>query len=374
MNLIKSIKLAFQEGNSDKIYHAAIVENSGSFTVQVEWGRRGSVLSSGTKAENVDLVTAEKNFNKVVKEKTGKGYQEIPNEDGKTTLVGLQATGERENLGVTAQLMNHLKDDEEEALILNDAWLAQRKYDGVRILAHVEGGKVRCTNRKGQVTGINREVEDALTTIADGTIVDGEVIPSGTGEASTYFVFDLLKTSNQDIKQLGYLERHRLLSNLIFGETIKVAPCAIGAASKRELLDKLRGERAEGVVFKKINAPYVAGRPHSGGNQLKLKFTKTADVFLTGFDGKAYQMVVIDEDGNDREVGRVYTGTTVSERKKLDIYLQKKHRPVIEVRYLYATEGDILFQPVYVRVRDDKIPGECRLSQLVRTNREIDEG
>lgn len=374
MNIIKSVNLAYREGSSDKVYHALIVEDGGSYSVQVEWGRRGSVLSAGVKAEKVDLVSAEKAYNKVVKEKTGKGYQEVPGEDGKKTLVGLQTTGERETLGITAQLMNPIEDDAVEQLISNDGWVAQRKYDGVRILAHIEeNGGIRFSNRKGQVTGINKEVEQSLSNCTKGTILDGEVIPSGVGEDSTYWVFDLLKTSGEDIRQLGYLERYQFLNNLNFGSAIKIAPCAIGSVKKRELVNKLREEFAEGAVFKKKDAPYVSGRPHSGGNQLKLKFTKTADVFLTSFDGKAYQMAVKDDLGNTREVGRVYTGTTAGERKRLDLLLQRKERPVIEVRYLYATDGDILFQPVYVRLRSDKIAQECSLSQLIRTNREIED-
>jgi bifunctional non-homologous end joining protein LigD len=372
MQVTKSVQLAYREAGSDKVYHAAIIQDGATYSVKVEWGRRGSVLSAGVKAEKVDLATAEKTYHKVVKEKTSKGYQEVPDQDGKKTLVGLQATGDRENLGVTAQLMNQIKDDQEAKLIEDNNWIAQRKYDGVRILAHVEE-EIKFTNRKGEVTGINLEVEKALAQCPKGTLLDGEVIPSGTGEDSTYWVYDLLKFQNQDTRKLGYLERHQKLSMLKFGKAIKVAPYASGATEKRKLVEKLREECAEGAVFKKIDAPYVSGKPASGGNQLKLKFTKTADVFLTGFDGKAYQMAVKDADGNTREVGRVYTGTTVGEREKLDILLQNQQIPVIEVRYLYATEADILFQPVYVRLRNDKLPVECRIDQLVRTNREIED-
>jgi len=153
---------------------------------------------------------------------------------------------------------------------------------------------------------------------------------------------------------------------------VKLAPLHDGPRAKKELVDRLREQRAEGVVFKKTDAPYVSGRPASGGNQLKLKFTKTADVFLLAFDEKAYQMAVMHE-GKVRKVGKVYTGTTADERAKLDAILKSGTAPVIEVRYLYATESDILFQPVYVRLRlDDKSVEECLLSQLVRTNREVE--
>ena len=44
---------------------------------------------------------------------------------------------------------------------------------------------------------------------------------------------------------------------------------------------------------------------------------------------------------------------------------------VAEVRYLYATDELQLFQPVFVRVRDDKAERECVLGQLKGTNRAV---
>jgi ATP-dependent DNA ligase len=73
-----------------------------------------------------------------------------------------------------------------------------------------------------------------------------------------------------------------------------------------------------------------------------------------------------------REIGKVYTGTTEGDRADLKKALAKG--PIVaEVRYLYATDGDILFQPVFVRRRSDKSATECGLGQLVRTNREVED-
>ena len=72
----KSVELFFQEGNSDKMYHARIVEIApGKHDVLVAWGRRGASLNQGKKAVGVSLEAAEKAFAKLVREKTGKGYR-----------------------------------------------------------------------------------------------------------------------------------------------------------------------------------------------------------------------------------------------------------------------------------------------------------
>jgi bifunctional non-homologous end joining protein LigD len=373
MNTVKSIRLAYKDGSSDKVYHAAILEDGGKYSVAVEWGRRGSTLSTGDKAKDTTLEKAEAAFEKIVREKTAKGYAEVPGEDGRKTLVGLAQTGGREVLGEAAQLLNPIDEDDLQKFLLDDDFVAQRKYDGVRILAHIEE-KPQFTNRKGQTTVVAQEIEAAVSVMPKGTILDGELLPAGDGEDSIYWVFDILRLKGESAREVGYSDRHKLLSMLLKkfgGPAVKLAPLYVGPRQKKELVDQLREHRAEGVVFKKADAPYVPGRPNSGGNQLKLKFTKTADVFLTGFDGKAYQMAVM-HDGKVRLVGKVYTGTTAEERRQLDWLLKEDKAPVVEVRYLYATEGDILFQPVYVRLRpNDKSPEECRLSQLVRTNREV---
>src|SRR5262245_36529153 len=80
MNKIKTVKLFFQEGTSDKLYNATLLEEGGLYTVALEWGRRGSPLNQGNKVVKVSLSVAEKTLQKLIREKTQKGYQEITEE------------------------------------------------------------------------------------------------------------------------------------------------------------------------------------------------------------------------------------------------------------------------------------------------------
>src|SRR5262245_25482165 len=74
---IRTIRLFFQEGTSDKVYNATIYEDRGKYTVHVEWGRRGSRLQEGNKAVRVTRAEADRTFDRLVREKRGKGYEEI---------------------------------------------------------------------------------------------------------------------------------------------------------------------------------------------------------------------------------------------------------------------------------------------------------
>jgi len=377
MNIKKAVELFFQEGTSDKVYHAKIVETApGKHDVEVEWGRRGSGLNKGKKAVGVSLEAAEKTYAKLVREKTGKGYQEITAEVKPAAVAppegegsGSKVQGKRAKVGRVAQLLNAVDEDVLEKLLADDAMIAQQKLDGVRVLVHV-GETFIATNRAGQATQVSEEVLAGLAHLPHGTIVDGEVVPHEGGVK--YWLFDVLSVGGEEVSRLGYVERWERLDGDIepgLAGPTAVLPFASGK-EKRKLLETLRKSQAEGIVFKHKSAPYTAGRPASGGTQLKHKFIKTADVVIVENAGNAYRMVVYSKD-KPFDVGKVFAGTTNASRKDLDARLAKGETPVAEVKYLYATADDQLYQPVFVRTRSDKEPEECLLSQLTHTSRRV---
>lgn len=85
MKEVEGIKLAFQEGNSDKFYNIAINENgeglvgeAGQYIVDFTYGRSGTAGQSGTKTkEPVTYDQAKKIYDSTVKSKMKKGYQEV---------------------------------------------------------------------------------------------------------------------------------------------------------------------------------------------------------------------------------------------------------------------------------------------------------
>lgn len=69
--------LYFQEGNSDKVYHAAVHKVQGGYNVFYSYGRRGGTMNEGYKSEvpYPEMDQAISVFNKLVDSKTKKGYQ-----------------------------------------------------------------------------------------------------------------------------------------------------------------------------------------------------------------------------------------------------------------------------------------------------------
>src|SRR5664279_248962 len=99
---LEAITLYYREGSSDKVYQCAIEPAGEHFVVNFAYGRRGSTLNTGTKTNvPVDYDNAKRIFDKLVKEKTAKGY--TPGEDG--TPYQTPDTVERFT-GILPQLLN----------------------------------------------------------------------------------------------------------------------------------------------------------------------------------------------------------------------------------------------------------------------------
>ena len=232
MATIKRIELFFQEGSSDKVYNAEIEESAGTFTVHVEWGRRGSRLNTGDKAVRVTRAAAEATLARLVREKTGKGYEERTTAHEPAAIAppegqgsGSRVTGKRAKVGAKAQLLTAIDDDAELARMLADAaMLAQQKLDGVRVLVTV-GDDLIATNRDGQITQLAGKALDGLAYLPKGTIVDGEVV----GDA--YWLFDVLELAGDDVRARGYFERWQLLDGEL--EPALTLPSRASARSSR---------------------------------------------------------------------------------------------------------------------------------------------
>jgi ATP-dependent DNA ligase len=282
-----------------------------------------------------------------------------------------KAGGVRKKVGRVAQLLNPVEAHEVERLLTDDGVLAQQKLDGNRVLCHVEDGEVLPTNRSGQRTNVSAAVLAGLTHLPQGTVVDGEVVRHGGTEV--YWLFDVLQFAGRDVTHESCFARFSILSDELepgLSEPVRVLESALTTKQKRGLYERLQQASAEGIFFKRKDAKYTPGRPSSGGTQLKCKFVSSADVVLVENAGNAYRMQVFDG-GKPFDVGKVFSGTTNESRAEIDAALGKGKRLVAEVRYLYATADSQLFQPIFVRLRDDKKEKECVRAQLKGTNRGV---
>lgn len=346
----KSITLYFREDSSDKVYQAGIEPKGAGFVVNFAFGRRGTTLQTGTKtAKPVDYEAAVKVYEKLVREKMAKGY--TPGQDG-TPYQGTDR--ESTATGIFPQLLNPIDEEQAGQLVADDAWWMQEKFDGKRILIRKDGDQVTGINRKGLVVALPQPIaQRALTINGRQWLMDGEAV------GDTYFAFDLLEQEGTDFRKEPFSRRLGALSGIVAlggKESIRVRGTAMSTAQKREMLAALRRIKAEGVVFKRHAAPYTPGRPASGGDQLKLKFTATASCIVAKANGTKRSVALVLLDGRKRvAVGNV----TIPTDQQIP-----KAGSIVQVRYLYAYPGGSLFQPVCLGLRDDIETSACTLSQL----------
>lgn len=336
-------------GSSNKEYHAQLISEEGGFKVNFQYGRRGGPLQSGTKtASPLPYDKAKKVYDKLVAEKTGKGY--TPGESG-AAYQG--TTKEASYTGVLPQLLNSIDEADVERLINDPAYGMQEKSDGERVLFRRTGLAVTGINKKG----MERPLPELL--VADAAKIEGDCIIDGELLGAAYIAFDILEHGGEDLRCRPYQYRLAILRSVIAKESafIRVCETYFTAEEKRKAFAALRAAKREGVVFKRLDAPYEAGRPNSGGPQLKFKFYETATVQVVGANGgkRSVRFQGFDDRGRPVEIGSV----TIPPNSEIP-----QSGDFIEVRYLYAYRGGSLYQPTYLGRRDDQNESDCLISKL----------
>lgn len=351
----ESISLYYREGGSDKVYNAELKDIDTGWTVSFSYGRRGTALSTGEKVSNASLPLAKKVYDKLISEKRSKGYVE----DSSGKPVTISSTIASRDTGVRPQLLNEISVEDVEKYLTDDNWCAQEKYDGRRRMIIRTGSTTVATNRKGQTVAINMAIISESVSLLPNGILDGEDM------GDYIMLFDLLQVGVP--YKTRYLELQRLFKGFI-NDKLKLVTTAWTTGEKRALLEKLRKENAEGIVFKRVDAGYVPGRPNSGGDQLKYKFCATATCWVNGVNPtkRSVSLNVNDHEGQAICVGNV----TVYPNQEVP-----KAGSIVEVRYLYYFQGGSLFQPVLLGPRDDMDISDCTLNQLkVKREEHVTEG
>lgn len=348
---IKIASLYYTSGSSDKEYHAQLEQSGTGYLVNFQYGRRGGALQDGTKTKApVTLDTAIEAFDKLIKEKMAKGY---------TMDTGgqlYQAVTDKEFTGVLPQLLNEMDKARVPELVADNAWIAQQKEDGHRRMMDKEStdALVQSINRKGLRVGLPKETADAFAPLNQFAPwrLDGELV------GNVFYVFDVLLWAGVDTTTKTVAERLKGLENiktlLDKDGLVRVVYTAHTKADKQALLDKMRAEKREGVVFKRLAAVYVPGRPASGGDQLKHKFVDTA-TFIVLSHSVARRSVQLGLSGVNRELG------SVTIPPNMDV---PAVGALVEIRYLYAYPDGALAQPNYQGLRTDLDAADCVESQL----------
>ena len=356
--ILESADLFYCQGSSDKEYHTQFIQDGVLYRVDFQYGRRGNALQSGTKITTQDRHAARKIYDKLVAEKTGKGYQL---NTSSPTGTFTPATSQ-EPLFVPHLLMP-IEDTEVEKYLKDDAYGAQEKMDGKHVTLDATGSELIVRNKLGKAIPRPEHLS-----IPHGYMLDCEQI------GDTYHVFDLMSfrgqdrafISNVDLRPKGYIERCKALEHIFstlcrfaletIGSQFKIVPLYRGYEAKKTLYDRLKKEGREGIVFKKLDATYACGCRNT--SMVKFKFTHTLTARVTQGKKAGKRSVGLEllhiENGAWTNVGNV----TIPPNHEVP------QSGYCEVRYLYGYKGGSLFQPVYLGPRDDVTDADCSITQV----------
>ena len=190
----------------------------------------------------------------------------------------------------------------------DSAWGFEFKWDGIRALAHVEGGRVRLLSRSGEdVTPRYPEIHAMGRALGSREVIlDGEVValddkgrPSFeeiqqrmglTSESEvrrkmkvvpvTYMVFDLVWQDGHPLVDQPYTERRRLLGQLkLSGASWQTPPWEQGGG--QPMLEASAKAGLEGVMAKKLDSKYEPGR--RSGAWVKVKNHHRQELVIGGW-------------------------------------------------------------------------------------------
>jgi len=304
----------------------------------------------------------------------------------------------------------------------NPDWLFEIKWDGYRAVAFIKDGEVRLVSRnQNNLTAQFPELGDLPKSVkAHTAVLDGEIValddegrpsfslmqqrtgfhppgkkrmPRREGVPVLYYAFDLLYLDGYDLHKVPLEKRKQLLQSILDGSG--VARFSDHYAEKGRDLFAAAGQRGlEGILAKKRDSVYQEERSREW---LKIKITQTQECVIGGYTDpegsrQYFGSVVLglyDRRGHLIHVGQagsgfdqkslkaIYERLKPLETKSNPFYgeiggLKKVHfvRPelVAEIKFTEWThetaEGGMkLRAPVFLGLRFDKDPKECRLEE-----------
>jgi DNA ligase 1 len=302
-------------------------------------------------------------------------------------------------------------------------WYVEDKYDGIRAQAHKGDGSIRLFSRTLKDSSrAFPEIVEALLHLPDGIILDGEVIAERDGAVLpfrylqtrlqrkevaadllaeipvAFVVFDILARGSEVLLNEPLKRRRRALAESVPANgVVRIAGATIvepGAPVERieSLFAAARERGNEGLLFKRPDAPYLAGKRGKWWLKLKRELS-TLDVAVVAVEwghGKRaavlsdYTFAVRGADGRLLTIGKAYSGLTDAEIAEMTQWFldhrrgdRDGHRIPVEPRIVIEVAFDVIQKstlhesgyalrfPRIVRLRPDKPVSEIDTLEAV---------
>jgi bifunctional non-homologous end joining protein LigD len=289
-------------------------------------------------------------------------------------------------------------------------WVFEEKYDGIRALAYRTGGTggtVRLWSRNGlDLTTGFPEVAAAVAALPDGDLVlDGELVVfdakgvsrfqllqrRGAGARTAYVVFDLLERDGEPLLKRPLKERRAALEEQV-GDRRGVLRASRRLGKNGTRAQETAQQRGwEGIVAKDERSIYEPGA--RSRSWLKIKVRKQSEFVIGGYTAPGGSrahlgalLVGLYDGPSLRFTGKVGTGYTAETLAELATRLAPlrtekspfvdaprmkdatwvKPKLVAQIAFAEWTADGKLRQPVFLGLRRDKSPRECRWDERER--------
>ncbi|HLO99211.1 MAG TPA: DNA ligase D [Fimbriimonas sp.] len=282
-----------------------------------------------------------------------------------------------------------------------DQWLHEIKFDGYRLLAWKIDNQVHLMTRGGldwteKFPTVAKAVHELLP---DRSGIDGEVtvfdeamisrfdrlqkwIESGEGPNPTCMAFDLIWYEGKDLTSVPLVDRKAMLKTLIdSSQNLSIAFSSHVLGNNSGILKEACRQGLEGIISKKLDAPYVQSRTHTW---IKSKCVQQEEFVIGGYTAPggartgfgALLLGQFNAQGVLEYVGKVGTGfddrllSSLYEKMKKgksprspfppgasvpSVESWVKPRLVAQVRYATKTDSGMLRHAVFVGLREDKL-------------------
>jgi bifunctional non-homologous end joining protein LigD len=230
-------------------------------------------------------------------------------------------------------------------------WAYEFKWDGVRAMVYVDGGRVRALTRNDKTLMTTfpelRDIGDFLG--SRSAILDGEIValdPDGrpsfgslahrlhltsktvidrlaASSPASFFAFDLLYLEGRSLTSLPYDERRATLESLKLQGVSFTTPPSTTNVKGADIVRIARDRGLEGVVAKRRSSHYAPGMRN--GDWIKIKNFRTQEVIIGGWtEGRGERtnslgalLLGVQSDQGLTYIGKVGTGFTAATRQEL---------------------------------------------------------
>jgi DNA ligase-1 len=258
-------------------------------------------------------------------------------------------------------MLSHQIEDKELQSIAPEDFVAEWKWDGIRVQASHQGGEKRLFSRTGD--DISGAFPDVVEALPEGVVLDGELLVVREGEVAPFNdlqqrlnrksvtaamlkshpahirLYDMLFEGGEDLRALPFIARRARLEAWHKTHAPRRTDISgiIDFASVKELETLWAGAREtgiEGLMLKRRDSPYIAGRPKGHWYKWKRAPLVIDAVLMYAQRGSGRRSSYYSDytfgawrDGDAGEpelvpVGKSYFGFTDEELKELDAFVR----------------------------------------------------